>query len=119
MASSIKSTAHEPTRYELANATSGERARRFASVYGLVILAAALLDFDSDRRRTAACAARPALRICIGAGFAQQEAVLILAEIIRTFRLSAAPGHTPELVNRLTLRPKNGIHLILNPRVAD
>ena len=45
MASSIKSTALEPTRYELANATSGERARRFASVYGLVILAAALALF--------------------------------------------------------------------------
>ena len=55
-------------------------------------------------------------RICIGAGFAQQEGVLILAEIIRAFRLSAAPGHTPELVNRLTLRPKNGIPLLLTPR---
>ena len=42
MASSIKSTALEPTRYELANATLFERVKRFAPVYGLVILAVLL-----------------------------------------------------------------------------
>ena len=42
MANSIKSTALEPTRFELAGASLFERARRFAAVYGLVILAIAL-----------------------------------------------------------------------------
>ena len=38
MASSIKSTALEPTRAELAGSSVGQRLRRFAPVYGLVIL---------------------------------------------------------------------------------
>jgi len=42
LASSIKSTALEPTRYEIANATLIERVKRLAPVYGLVILAALL-----------------------------------------------------------------------------
>jgi cytochrome P450 len=56
-------------------------------------------------------------RLCIGAGFAQQEAVLILANIIRSYRL-AYPNNVkkPEMVGRLTIRPKHGIPLILTPR---
>ena len=42
MASSIKSTALEPTRYELANVSLLDRVKRFAPVYGLVILAVLL-----------------------------------------------------------------------------
>ncbi len=42
MASSIKSTALEPTRHEIANATLLERVKRFAPVYGIVILAVLL-----------------------------------------------------------------------------
>jgi cytochrome P450 len=55
-------------------------------------------------------------RLCIGAGFAQQEAVIILACIIRAFRLTHPPGRRPELVSRLTLRPRHGVPLILTPR---
>lgn len=55
-------------------------------------------------------------RLCIGAGFAQQEAVIILASIIRAFRLNHPPGRRPELVSRLTLRPRHGVPLILTPR---
>lgn len=55
-------------------------------------------------------------RICIGAGFAQQEAMLILAEVIRAFALSHPAGRRPEVVSRLTLRPRRGIPLILTPR---
>lgn len=43
MASSIKSTALEPTRAELAHASVGERLKRFIPVYGLVILAGLLV----------------------------------------------------------------------------
>ena len=42
MASSIKSTALEPTRFEMAQATPFERIKRLAPVYGLVILAVLL-----------------------------------------------------------------------------
>ncbi len=55
-------------------------------------------------------------RLCIGAGFAQQEAVIILASIIRAFRLTHPPGRRPELVSRLTVRPRHGVPLILTPR---
>ena len=55
-------------------------------------------------------------RICVGAGFAQQEAMLVLAELIRAFRLSYPAGPKPEPVSRLTLRPKKGIRLRLERR---
>jgi cytochrome P450 len=55
-------------------------------------------------------------RVCIGAGFAQQEAMLILAEVIRAFAIAHPPGRRPEIVSRLTLRPRHGIPLILTPR---
>ena len=42
MASSIKSTALEPTRFEMEHATPFERIKRLAPVYGLVILAVLL-----------------------------------------------------------------------------
>lgn len=55
-------------------------------------------------------------RICIGAGFAQQEAAIILAEVLRAFTLSYPPIAKPELEARLTLRPRKGFPLILAPR---
>lgn len=55
-------------------------------------------------------------RICVGAGFAQQEAMLALAEIIRAFRLRYPAGPKPEPVSRLTLRPKQGIRVLLTKR---
>ena len=55
-------------------------------------------------------------RLCIGAGFAQQEAMLILARVIRTFAIEHPPGRRPEVVSRLTLRPRHGIPLLLTAR---
>ncbi len=55
-------------------------------------------------------------RICIGAGFAQQEAVIILARMVEAFELSVPQGERPEPTYRLTLRPKHGIRLKLTPR---
>lgn len=57
-------------------------------------------------------------RVCVGAGFAQQEAVLLLAELVRRFHLRPVPGRTPEPISRLTLRARRGIWLALTP-VAD
>ena len=48
-----------------------------------------------------------------GAAFALQEALLVLAELVRRHRLLPDPGHTPDLVGRLTLRSRNGIRLRL------
>jgi cytochrome P450 len=55
-------------------------------------------------------------RICIGAGFAQQEGMLILASIVRAFRLRYPDIPKPEPVSRLTLRPKIAVQLWFDTR---
>jgi cytochrome P450 len=55
-------------------------------------------------------------RICIGAGFALQEAIILLAAITRHFRLDLAPGHEVRPVQRVTLRPQGGLPMILSRR---
>jgi cytochrome P450 len=50
-------------------------------------------------------------RICIGASFALQEAVIILATLLARFRFSALPGREPKPVMILTLRPQGGVWL--------
>jgi cytochrome P450 len=52
-------------------------------------------------------------RKCPGAAFALQEALLVLAELVRRYELLPEPGQTPDLVARLTLRSRNGIRLRL------
>ncbi|QPM89687.1 cytochrome P450 [Pseudooceanicola algae] len=55
-------------------------------------------------------------RICPGAGFAMIEGVLILSEILRSYRLEPIPGDIPRPVAHLTVRSENGIRLRLVPR---
>jgi cytochrome P450 len=55
-------------------------------------------------------------RVCVGAGFATQEAMVVLASVVRAFDLGALADDVPEPVSRLTLRPKDGIRLRLTPR---
>jgi cytochrome P450 len=50
-------------------------------------------------------------RICIGMGFSMQEALVILAAILKRFRLELVPGHPVEPQARLTLRPKHGLKM--------
>jgi cytochrome P450 len=52
-------------------------------------------------------------RICIGMGFAMQEAMIILVQITRRFRLELVPGHPVEPLARITLRPKHGLRMQL------
>ena len=54
-------------------------------------------------------------RICIGASFAIQEAVIILGTLLARFRFTPVPGKTPEPVMILTLRPKGGVWLQAEP----
>ncbi|WP_147110843.1 cytochrome P450 [Tateyamaria sp. syn59] len=54
-------------------------------------------------------------RICIGASFALQEAVIILATVISRFRFTPVPGKEPEPVMILTLRPEGGVWLTAEP----
>ena len=54
-------------------------------------------------------------RICIGASFALQEAVIILATLLAQFSFTAVKGKTPEPVMILTLRPEGGVWLTAKP----
>lgn len=50
-------------------------------------------------------------RICIGASFALQQAVIILATLLARFRYALVPGKTPKPVMILTLRPEGLVWL--------
>lgn len=57
-------------------------------------------------------------RICLGAAFALQEATIVLARILRSFDLRPLPGHATEPMLRITLRPKDGLPMVLRHRVS-
>lgn len=54
-------------------------------------------------------------RICIGASFALQEAVIILATLLSRFRFTPVPGRDPKPVQIITLRPEGGVWLTAEP----
>lgn len=55
-------------------------------------------------------------RVCIGNSFAMMEAKLALATIAQHFEWTLAPGH-PVIAERMfTLRPKNGMYVVLKAR---
>jgi cytochrome P450 len=55
-------------------------------------------------------------RVCIGNQFAQMEAVLPLATIARRFRPLVPPGTVVHPVATMTLRPENGVPVVLQER---
>ena len=50
-------------------------------------------------------------RTCIGNHFAMMEAQILLAMIVRDYRLELDPGHPVELDPLITLRPKHGVRV--------
>ena len=56
-------------------------------------------------------------RQCIGNYFAMMEIVLLLATIGQRFRFSLDPDHEVEVLPVLSLRPKTGIKVIIEPRM--
>ena len=78
------------------------------------------MHFNPDRFLPEAIAARPrhayfpfgaGSRICIGENFAWMEAVLVLASVIRNWRLGF-PGPAPKelpLSAQISLRPRDGV----------
>ena len=82
------------------------------------------LRFDPDRWIPEAKAARPRFsyfpfgggpRNCIGEGFAWMEGTLLLATLAQKWRLRTVPGHPIVLQPLITLRPKHGIRMTLEP----
>ncbi len=52
-------------------------------------------------------------RICIGNQFAMMEAVLLLATIVGRHRLELVPGQKIDLLPSITLRPKQGVRIVV------
>lgn len=55
-------------------------------------------------------------RVCIGNAFAMMEAKLVLATIAQHFDWTLAPGHRVVAERVFTLRPKDGVRLVLHTR---
>ncbi|MBP0446826.1 cytochrome P450 [Roseomonas sp. SSH11] len=55
-------------------------------------------------------------RICIGLGFAMEEATAILATLLPAIRLRPEPGFNPGLQMRITLRPARGMPMRITRR---
>jgi cytochrome P450 len=55
-------------------------------------------------------------RTCIGASFAIQEASIALATVVKNFTFQLAPGHKIWPEQKVTLRPKGGLPMILRNR---
>ena len=55
-------------------------------------------------------------RVCIGERFAWMEGVIVMAAIAQKWRLRLAPGQRVEPLPLITLRVKNGLRMIPEPR---
>jgi cytochrome P450 len=55
-------------------------------------------------------------RICIGSSFALQEATLVLAKLVHHFRMRLVPSAKVWPLMRVTLRPANGLPMVLERR---
>lgn len=55
-------------------------------------------------------------RICIGAAFAIQEAILIIASILKDYKIELQEEFVPDVVGRLTVRSANGMMVRLTKR---
>jgi len=58
-------------------------------------------------------------RICIGASFAATEAALVLATIAQRYQVRLASADPVEPMPSITLRPRNGVNVVLTRRQSD
>jgi cytochrome P450 len=55
-------------------------------------------------------------RACIGASMAMLEIQLVLVQIVRKYKLKMVPEHPIESVAKVTLRPRHGVAMTIEPR---
>lgn len=55
-------------------------------------------------------------RVCIGASFAMQEAVIALAVLLSRYRFDTTPQTSPWPVQKLTTQPQGGLPMEVSPR---
>ena len=58
-------------------------------------------------------------RVCVGASFALQEAQIVLAHLMQAFRFEHVETHEIRPVQRVTLRPKDGMPMRVFARGSD
>ena len=56
-------------------------------------------------------------RLCIGSPFALQEAQIALAMLAKNFTWDLAPGHIVRPIQKMTLRPADGMPMVLQARL--
>ncbi len=83
--------------------------------------------FDPDRWLPEIAAQRPKFsyfpfgggsRLCIGERFAWMEGVLLLSILAQKWNPKLVPGHRVEHKAMITLRPRYGMQMVLQPRVV-
>ena len=57
-------------------------------------------------------------RVCIGARFAMQDAIIALAMLLSRFRFDTTPDTEPWPVQKLTTQPQGGLPMRVTPRTA-
>jgi cytochrome P450 len=81
--------------------------------------------FDPDRFLPARSIRRPRFaylpfgggpRVCIGQMLAMNETILILATLAQRFRLRLRPGHNVAIQHRVTIRPRDGLPMLITRR---
>jgi cytochrome P450 len=55
-------------------------------------------------------------RVCIGMAFAVQEGIILLAHLLRAFRFDLVEGHVVMPLQRVTLRPREGMKMHVKRR---
>jgi cytochrome P450 len=55
-------------------------------------------------------------RACVGASFAMMEIILVLATIGQRFRLELVPNHPVTILPAMSLRPRNGVKVVVRDR---
>jgi cytochrome P450 len=58
-------------------------------------------------------------RVCIGATFALQEAVIALAVLMHRYRFDSTDQTNPWPVQKLTTQPQNGLPMRVTPRIIS
>jgi len=57
-------------------------------------------------------------RVCVGAGFAMMEAILLLATMAQRYRMTLVAKRKVKLLPSVTLRPRHGIQMVLQQTSA-
>ena len=70
---------------------------------------------DGTRRDLAYAPFGAGPRLCIGRDLALVEEVLVLASLLRDQRVRPVPGDRPAVEALVTLRPRNGLRLVVEP----